>query len=236
MKKIETYTAKVLLFGEYSILLGSSALSIPYGHFNASLNFIREDIYTDLELAWESNRSLRELYDTYLKRKEYFNTILDLDLFNDEILKGLYLESNIPKSYGLGSSGALCAAIYARYARNRIQPSPRINRGDLLALRSIFQEMESVFHSKSSGFDPLVIYARFPLQIDTNGNPGIIHLPKIREYTSGGIFLIDSGPTAKTGPLVSSFLERYAPNGTIDPAGEHLCEITNNCIADLFNG
>ena len=87
MRIKETYTAKVLLFGEYSILLGSSALSIPYGHFNASLGFIREDIYTDLELAWESNRSLRELCDSYLSRKEYFNALLDLELFSDEILK-----------------------------------------------------------------------------------------------------------------------------------------------------
>ncbi len=226
----------MLLFGEYAILLGSSALSIPYGHFNASLNFIRDDIYTDLDLAWESNRSLRELCDSYLVRKDFFNTILDLEQFSDEILKGLYLESNIPKSYGLGSSGALCAAVYARYARNRIYSAVRMGKDELLNLRRIFQEMESVFHSRSSGFDPLVIYMRFPLHIDATGNLEIIRLPRIREYTSGGIFLIDSGPTAKTGPLVKAFLDKYAPGGIIDKSGEQLCQLTNNCINDLLKG
>jgi mevalonate kinase len=226
----------VLLFGEYSILLGSSALSIPYGHFKAELSFIREDVYTDLDLAHESNKLLNDLLDSYRLRGDYFGTVLDLDRFREDIKNGIYLESTIPKSYGLGSSGALCASLYSRYAWNRIPASSRIRPEEIRTLKEIFGNMESVFHMKSSGFDPLVIYLKFPLHIANHGLPGIIRIPRNRKDTTGGIFLVDTGMAVKTGPLVTLFLDKYAPNGAITDEGNRLCTLNNNCISDLLKG
>jgi mevalonate kinase len=236
LKRKETYTAKVLLFGEYSILLGSSALSIPYGHYTATLNFISEEIYTDLDLAHESNQLLQDLQENYQLRGDYFGSLLDLESFRNDIKNGLYLESTIPKSYGLGSSGALCAAIYARYACNRIPASSRIKPDEIKMLKEIFVNMESVFHMKSSGFDPLVIYLKFPLHIANNCPPEIIRIPRNRKDTTGGIFLVDTGLAVKTGPLVTLFLDKYAPGGSITAMGKALCSLTNACITYLLKG
>ena len=75
-------------------------------------------------------------------------------------IHGLYFESSIPQSYGIGSSGALCAAIYARYTTELIPPSGSITQKDIKELRHIFSGIESFFHGKSSGIDPLSCYMR----------------------------------------------------------------------------
>ena len=49
------FYAKILLFGEYSVLLNSMGLSIPYTHFKGELSFIGEDKYTDRNFAKRSN-------------------------------------------------------------------------------------------------------------------------------------------------------------------------------------
>ena len=58
IKKNETFYAKILLFGEYSIMCDSMALTVPYTHFKGELSFINDDKYTDLDFAAESNKSL----------------------------------------------------------------------------------------------------------------------------------------------------------------------------------
>jgi mevalonate kinase len=236
LQRPETYHSKILLFGEYSILLGSSALSIPYWHFSAGLSFIGEDRYTDLDLALESNTMLKALHHHYSGNPDSFSVILDLDRFGNDIASGLYLESNIPQGYGLGSSGALCAALYARYARNRIHASGRIKKVEIIRLKEIFGEMESFFHGRSSGFDPLVIYLRFPLQIGSEGVPSIVGMPRNRKDTAGGIFLLDTGMAGKTGPLVNLFLEKFAPGGAAETEGSRLCELNNTCISHFLTG
>lgn len=236
MKKTETYHSKLLLFGEYSILLGSSALSIPYWHFSAALNFIGEDRYTDLDLALESNSQLKSLCRNYETNGGRFSACLDLERFRSDTEQGLYLESSIPQGYGLGSSGALCASIYARYARHRIHASGRIKRNEIVRLKEIFSEMEDYFHGRSSGFDPLVIYLRYPLHMGSDGIPAIVGMPRNRKDTTGGIFLLDTGQPGKTGPLVNLFLEKYSPVGSDSEAGHELCNLANACIHHLLNG
>ena len=232
----ERYFAKVLLFGEYSILLGSSAISIPYRHFSAKFKFIDKIIDSQLYLAGSSNKSLKTLADNYLIRKEYFETLLDLELFRKEINQGLYLESSIPTSYGLGSSGALCSALYGRFARNPIPSSKEINNNEILALREIFINMESQFHAKSSGFDPLVIYLNQPLWIDQKKNPVIISIPEKITKSGEMIFLVDTGLPVKTRTLVSHFIERFSPQGHITSKGIQLISLTDRCINEFLYG
>jgi mevalonate kinase len=113
----DLFYAKILLFGEYSVLLNSMGLSIPYAHFKGELTFIDEDKYTDRNFARRSNEELKKYFE-FLDSNSEFGSIINLRQFNQDIQNGLYFESSIPESYGLGSSGALCAAIYKRYVSN----------------------------------------------------------------------------------------------------------------------
>ena len=122
-----TWPAKLLLFGEYSILLGSQALSMPFGAFGARFRHITPDQDGQAE-ATESNRQLGELFENLVASRDYFGTFLDLERFATDISSGIYLDSTIPQRYGMGSSGAVCAAVYGRYG-----PAPSLHAEDLLA-------------------------------------------------------------------------------------------------------
>ncbi len=236
MHRNQSYYSKLLLFGEYSILLGSSALSVPYSHFQAELSFIREDKYTDLDQAEESNRMLRELFGYFQTGWDMAKATLNLDLLKKDLDDGLYLESGIPQSYGLGSSGAVCASLYGKYAFNAIPPSGGISPEEIADLRTVFSQMESFFHGKSSGIDPLGIYLRYPLHIASNGKPSLVGIPRNWKNDSSGIFLIDTGTAGKTNPLVNLFLEKFSPSGTISTDGNYLVDLNNSCINSLLTG
>ena len=51
----------------------------------------------------------------------------------------------------MGSSGALVASIYDKYATDKITVLENLTRDKLLKLKGIFSLMESFFHGKSSG-------------------------------------------------------------------------------------
>ena len=90
---------------------------------------------------------------------------MDLNRFADDVAKGMYFDSSIPQGYGVGSSGALVAAIYSNYAANPIQPEDNIGKDDILTLKTTFGQLESYFHGKSSGVDPLICYLKLPVLI-----------------------------------------------------------------------
>src|SRR5690242_20746449 len=46
---------------------------------------------------------------------------LDLAALENDLNKGLYFDSSIPQGFGVGSSGALVAAIYDQYCKNKIE-------------------------------------------------------------------------------------------------------------------
>ena len=116
------FYAKIMLFGEYSVIFNSMALTIPYSHFNGELSFIRKDNYTNQEFANKSNEDLKEFYKYINNLVEKNELLCDFNIskFNKDINKGLYFESSIPQGYGLGSSGALCASLYTTYVDNKI--------------------------------------------------------------------------------------------------------------------
>ena len=233
-KRNPSYNAKLLLFGEYSILLGSSALSIPYGHFRAEFSFIREDKYTDLKLAVESQQLLKCLLHS-MEESGNYNDILDLPRFHKELNEGLYLESTIPHSYGLGSSGAVVAALYARYSFKKTSLN-KITVNEMDKLRKIFAGIESYFHGTSSGIDPLTIYISQPLLIDNEKKPLVVGIPRNWEREYSSIFLIDTGGCGKTNPLVSIFLEQFAPYGEMNSNAKEFVDLTDKCIHHLLIG
>src|SRR5690606_11390485 len=100
-----------------------------------------------------SNESI-DRFAEYLE--ETFAEEFDMESLNADIARGMHFDSTIPQGYGVGSSGALVAAIYERYATNKIDISEGISKESISKLKETFSKMESFFHGKSSGIDPLI--------------------------------------------------------------------------------
>ena len=150
------FYSKILLFGEYGIIKDSKGLSIPYNFYNGALK-----IDSDLsEVQQKSNNNLKR-FANYLAELQTSNPNLvqfNLEELTKDIEAGMYFDSSIPQGYGVGSSGALVAAIYDKYTKNKITVLENLSREKLLKLKEIFGQMESFFHGKSSGLDPLNSY------------------------------------------------------------------------------
>ena len=65
----------------------------------------------------------------------------NLDQLLKDVNGGMYFDSSIPQGYGVGSSGALVAALYDKYANNKITVLENLTREKLLKLKAIFSEM-----------------------------------------------------------------------------------------------
>jgi mevalonate kinase len=185
------YPAKILLFGEYGILLGSHALSIPCREYNGALQ-----ISGNVRENWQ--HLISYLIDINHKLVHKF----DLRRLKRDIKRGLYFNSSIPFNYGLGSSGALVAALFENYCLNVPVSDSQM---DLDIIKSELALIESYFHGQSSGLDPLVsLYDKKILVKE-----GITVLPyngiKLPEAQNIKIFLVDSGFPAKTSGLVNLF-------------------------------
>jgi mevalonate kinase len=230
------FPAKLLLLGEYSVLLGSSALGMPFNYFGASLDFIQHETGDLLANALKSNRQLKVMCDHFEVNSPVFEKFLDLHTLSNDITRGLYLASTIPQRYGLGSSGALCAAIYGTYRIDMNDPLKQEGIKNLAPLRNSFVQMESFFHGKSSGFDPLVSSLKTPLFLGREGEVVPVGFP---EWLISGkaveMLLIDSGQPCSTGPLVANFLAEFVPDGTITSTGYELCNLVNAAIGKFLD-
>ncbi len=240
MKKSESelYYAKIMLFGEYSVIFNSMALTIPYTHYSAELSFINNDKYTDYNFANESNQQLK-IYSDFLKSlsaKHDESLQFDFSMLEEDIKKGMYLESSIPQSYGLGSSGALVAAIYSRYAANPVTPAQSITEGKIDKLKDIFSEMESFFHGTSSGLDPLNCYIHYPLLISGKNHIETVGIPGNGKNGNGGIFLINTHKPSKTGPYVEMFLEKCKQPLYKNMITKEYIPLNNKCIREIIKG
>jgi mevalonate kinase len=182
------HPAKLLLFGEYSVLKGSRALAVPLSLFRGSWKYAPNPHF---------QHDLVQLAQ-YLKEKvENSNDFLNTDGFLNHLSKGLYFDSNIPRGYGAGSSGAVCAAVYERFGI--------FKTNDIAELKQIFAKMENYYHGNSSGFDPLISYLKRPVLINTDKS---LQSVELKPNTGLKIFLIDTKQPRKTEPLVQLFLEK----------------------------
>jgi mevalonate kinase len=237
-RKTDIFYGKVLLFGEYSILFDSQGLTIPYSHFTGQLSFINDDKYTDYDFAVQSNRQMIEFHDfmTMLEKNGKLPCKIDLDRLRADLGNGLYFESNIPMGYGIGSSGALVAAVYDKYGIDRIEAKDSIKSEDISKLKHIFSTLESLFHGQSSGIDPLNCYLQHPLLIHSQSNIAITGIPRSKFENEGVIFLVDTGKIGKTGPLVNHFLEQMRFKEYEILFKTDYIPWVNQCISDLLAG
>jgi len=228
------FYSKILLFGEYGIIKDSKGLSIPYNFYNGALKM--KDCESDE--AKKSNRNLQKLAD-YLQ--ELANKNESLATFNLEALKkdvanGMYFDSSIPQGYGVGSSGALVASIYDKYAQDKITVLENLTRKKLLTLKGIFGQMESFFHGKSSGLDPLNSYLSLPILINSKNNIEPTGIPSQETNGKGAVFLLDSGIVGETAPMVNIFMEKMKNEGFRKMLKEQFTKHTDACVDDFLKG
>ncbi len=224
------FYAKILLFGEYGIIKDSRGLAIPFNTYQGALKMSGK---MSLE-ALASNQKLKGFLG-YLTGLENESVQLNLDALAADIEKGLYFDSSIPQGYGVGSSGALVAAIYDKYADGKITVLENLTRDKLLKLKQIFSLMESYFHGKSSGLDPLNSYLSLPILINSKDNIEPTGIPSQKEG-KGAVFLLDSEITGETQPMVNIFMNKMKNEGFRKMIDEDFAKITDVCIHDFLHG
>ena len=228
------FYSKILLFGEYGIIKDSKGLSIPYNYYNGALKI--SDLST--EEMQKSNSSLRQ-FSQHLKALQQSKSDLvsfDLETLDKDIAQGMYFDSSIPQGYGVGSSGALVAAIYDQYAHDKITVLENLTREKLLKLKEIFSAMESFFHGKSSGLDPLNSYLSLPILINSPLNIEPTGIPSQKLEGKGAVFLLDSGIVGETAPMVQIFMENLKDQGFRKMLKNQFVKYTDACVDNFLKG
>jgi mevalonate kinase len=228
------FYSKILLFGEYGIIKDSKGLSIPYNFYNGALK-VTENPSAE---AIKSNESLKRFADYLAKVQEEQPELVRFnltDLYQD-IARGMYFDSSIPQGYGVGSSGALVAAFYDKYADNKITVLENLTREKLLQLKEIFAQMESFFHGKSSGLDPLNSYLSLPILINSKDNIEPAGIPSQVTSGKGAVFLLDSGIVGETAPMVTIFMENLKDQGFRRMLKNQFVKHTDACVENFLQG
>jgi mevalonate kinase len=212
------FPSKLLLFGEYTLLLGSPGLAMPYPVFGGS--WAR---FPDGKVPYR---------DVLLDLTGYLETLggFDTAALRGELDAGWGFDGNIPTGYGLGSSGALCAAVYHRFCKDRL-PAEAVHAP---RLRERFAEMEHFFHGNSSGVDPLVSYLNKPLLLRSRTE--VVALESLALPVSPRIFLLDTGRPRQTAPLVQVFLQRCQEESYQNACLNGLTPHTAEAISALLAG
>ena len=224
------FYAKILLFGEYGIIKDSKGLAIPYNSYKGALKSV-SNLSGE---AKKSNENLNQFYE-YLKTLDTNLVSFDLNAFKKDLEGGMYFDSSIPQGYGVGSSGALVASIYGQYAKDKITVLENLTRNKLLTLKEIFSSMESFFHGKSSGLDPLNSYLSLPILINSKTNIEPAGIPSQKEG-KGAVFLLDSEQIGETEPMVNIFMNKMKNEGFRKMLNEEFVSHTEACIEDFLHG
>lgn len=209
MNPARHFPAKLLVTGEFTVIRGGDALAIPFSGFSG---------------VWEREAQI----DTtllplvqFLKNIEY----IDSGRLHDDVLEGWQFRSTIPPAYGLGSSGALSAALLYHYGR-QISEETGILQKQLAGI-------EDFFHGTSSGFDPLVSYAGQGFALISNT------LFQVPARLSAGpaascLYVIDSGIPRGHIHAISWYLEQLKQPLFL-PVVEELNELNRNLIQTWFD-
>ena len=181
----KTFHGKLLLAGEYTVLEGGSTLAIPFHKVAAYL-------------CYNPNSQLTDFWQNLMVFFKENHIELNYDQFIEDIEKGLGYESSIPVGYGVGSSGALVASLYDQY---------KIEEKAVDSLKSILSTMESFFHGKSSGIDPLVSFINRPILY----HDGVATLLE-NDIDLSDWYLIDSKLSRSTAEYVSIYKTEVKDN------------------------
>lgn len=217
----DRYYSKVILFGEYSMIFDATALMIPLKRFSAQWQFPQS---RNRAASLPSNQSLKR-FCQYLSENETLSSLFDLQTLRRDLDEGLFLASNVPSGYGLGSSGTLVAAVYDRYT---VQKSD-----DYLQLKNLFGQMESHFHGSSSGIDPLQCYLGQPFKITPEG---VQLLSDDFLKKDIHICLIDTKIKSNTKPLVEHFKAQRENLEFLQHFQSEYVPCVTSCINSMIEG
>ena len=217
----DRYYSKVILFGEYSMIFDATALMIPLKRFSAQWQFPQS---RNRPVSLTSNQSLKQFYK-YLSDNEKLSNLFDLHTFKIDLDEGLFLASNVPSGYGLGSSGTLVAAVYDRYATQKTD--------DYLQMKTLFGQMESHFHGSSSGIDPLQCYLPQPFKITPEG---VQLLSDDFLKKDIHICLIDTKIKSNTKPLVDHFKQKRENPDFLNRFQSEYVPCVTSCINSMVEG
>lgn len=212
--------AKLMLFGEYTVLVGSKALAIPFDKYSASWEQLKVNPHKDKLMAFADYLEARVEEGKLPLR-------LNVSAFRDDVRNGFGLMSDIPIGYGLGSSGALCATVLKQY----------LNVRGLLKMEDLKQhltEMELFFHSSSSGLDPLVIYLNRAILFKPQGGIETVEVP-VSEKGRGAVFIIDTNMARETRPLVDWFMAKNKESRFQEAYTERMINYNNTVINDFLS-
>ena len=217
----DRYYSKVILFGEYSMIFDATALMIPLKRFSAQWQFPQS---RNLASSLPSNQSLKQ-FCKYLSENQELSNLFDFQSFSKDLNEGLFIASNVPSGYGLGSSGTLVAAVYDRYAMQKTD--------DYLQLKTLFGLMESYFHGSSSGIDPLQCYLGQPFKITPKGLQ-ILSDDFLKKDIH--ICLIDTKIKSNTKPLVNHFKQQRENPDFLNRFQTEYLPCVKTCIDAMISG
>lgn len=196
------YHAKLMLAGEYGVILGSEAITVPLEMFHARLAHRDQAPAGSDEKVTASVSSIRDLITYILSLPtNSFYAAPNTAKFDELLKNGYYIESTIPRGYGIGSSGAVSALLYDQFFSGTGQL-------DLQQVRKDLSTIESFFHGKSSGVDPMTCYTGSPLHFLPDGAIKKVEKNPIQPGQGYRFFLLDSAELLETGPLVRIFMEK----------------------------
>ena len=223
------FYAKILLFGEYGIIKDSKGLSIPY-------NFYRGALKLNAPATFEDSHKKLKRFCAHLKTISTDIILFNWERLESDLAQKMYFDSSIPQGYGVGSSGALVAAIYDQYALNKITVLENLTKDKLVQLKTVFAAMESFFHGKSSGLDPLNSYLSLPLLIHSKNSIEPTGIPSQNTEGKGAVFLLDSGIVGETAPMVSIFMQNMEQESFRLMMKDQFIKYTDQCIEDFLHG
>ncbi|MCF8246633.1 MAG: hypothetical protein K9J37_10280 [Saprospiraceae bacterium] len=228
---MQNYPAKLLLFGEHTVNLGSQALAVPLPLFSGKWTFAPQLTPDELAARQMQLPQLADYLD-YLQQRGELLANIDSSAFRKALAEGLVFESNIPTGYGVGSSGALVAGVFGNWGIGKSQI--HASKLGIVELKKALAQMEAFFHGTSSGTDPLVCFLQKPMLLGGAAGAKIVELPN-RNFTHQ-IFLLDTGIQRQATPLIEYFLEKMKGEAFSASCRFELLPAVDSAIAAFLAG
>ena len=201
------FSSKLLLFGEHTVVFGSRALAVPYPKYFGKWSICNEDSISEKKI-------LNDFIDYLIDNCNQFLSLERLLVIQKSVL---FFESNIPNGCGLGSSGALCAAIYDYCSTEKT---------DLIIAKKQLARMENYFHGNSSGLDPLVSFTNSPLLINEQQEIIKCSLP----INIDDFFLWDSKIERKAADQIEKFAQKMKFDDFKQIISHESIPLSDSCI------
>lgn len=228
---MEQINSKILLFGEYAILHQGMALVMPCEKYSGHFEFYNDT--DDKKAALQSNEYLKR-FSEFIKERSNEKFVLEVQQFEKELEQGLFFRSNIPQGYGLGSSGAVVAAMVLRYLKKAKNIKDEL-KYRIHELKGNLGELESHFHGVSSGLDPLSIILNEPILYKNAQEILPTKLPTKSEINENVVFLLDTKIPRHAANLIGHFNTLYQTTSFKDKFDNYVVEANNKTIEHFLH-